>query len=316
MKRFILIALLVLPISACRSINDNGPDISFIGISSGTLATPLDELEFKDRFSTDELNLVAVVAFRDPVDETNVQATWFSPDDRRMPLGRKTIKMESGATIARFSFASREEWQNVPFMLDIRANLGEGENRRTASGQLNFFVGMDDKQVASYWDDFNAYRDNEREKRAMYARKKQAEEKVMAQARLRLNASVAGIAHRYDVNGDGAEEIIIIDPPRSEPFMGAAETGAVFSADVKKFSITNLSGATVLETREEGKGIVMYGIQGPLATGLPEGADIHLVLYPLFVSIEWSENEKRCKQMFTFNEKWIDEGEGVVCRQH
>ena len=312
MKRLILISLAGLLVTACGPKPEQA-EISFLGIASGTLKTPLNELAFKDRFNTDETNLVAVVAFGESVDETDVQATWFSPDDRKMPLGRKSITMESGATIARFSFATRDEWQKSPFMLDIRTKTGEGEEAKSSSGQLHFFVGLDDKQIVAYNDEYSAYKDHEAEKKKMYAMKKEKEESARDKVRLRLNASVADIGHRYDVNGDGEEELIIIDPPTDEPFMGATETGAVFSADVDKFSITNLSGSTVLETREEKVSSVLYGIQGPLETSVPKGEETHLVLFEDSVTISWEEDKTNCTQIFTFDENWVNEGEGVVC---
>ncbi|HCI03886.1 MAG: hypothetical protein QF755_01875 [Candidatus Peribacteraceae bacterium] len=312
MKRFLLITLSALFVVSCGPKTEQA-EITFLGISSGTLKTPLNELAFKDKFNIDETNLVAVVAFGESVDETDVQATWFSPDDRRMPLGRKSITMESGATIARFSFATRDEWQKSPFMLDIRTKTGEGEESKTSSGQLHFFVGLEEKQIVAYNDEYNAYKEHEADKRKMYALKKEKEEKAKTIALARLGGSVADIGHRYDVNGDGQEELIIIDPPSDEPFMGATETGAVFSADVKKFSISNLSGSTVLETIEEGGEIIMHGVQGPLATSFKEGKEIHLVLYPDSVTIEWDDKELVCKQIFKFDKDWVNEGEGVVC---
>lgn len=312
MKRLLPIILSALFIVSCGPKPEQA-EITFLGIASGTLKTPLNDLAFKDRFEVDENKLVAVVAFGESVDETDVQATWFSPDDRRMPLGRKSITMESGATIARFSFATNDEWQNSPFMLDIRTKTGEGEEAKTSSGQLHFFVGLDEKQIVAYNDEYSAYKEHEAQKRRMYAQKQEKEEKAKTIAMARLGGSVADIGHRFDVNGDGEEELIIIDPPSDEPFMGATETGAVFSADVKKFAITNLSGSTVLETIEEGGEIIMHGIQGPLATSFKAGSEIHLVLYPESVTIKWEENDSVCKQMFMFGEGWIDEGAGVVC---
>tara|TARA_B100001964_G_C14169724_1_gene570870 strand:- start:817 stop:1416 length:600 start_codon:yes stop_codon:yes gene_type:complete len=198
-------------------------------------------------------------------------------------------------------------------MLDIRTKTGEGEEAKSSSGQLHFFVGLEEKRIVAYNDEYSAYKDHEAEKRKMYTIKKEKEESARDKVRLRLNASVADIGHRYDVNGDGEEELIIIDPPTDEPFMGATETGAVFSADVKKFSITNLSGSTVLETREETGEVIIHGVQGPLATSFKKGKEIHFVLYPDSVTIEWGEDDSVCKQIFKFDKEWVDEGEGVVC---
>jgi len=311
MKKLILLFSSFLAISACSS--PEAAEITFLGISSGTLTTAIDDLEFKDRFNKDEKNLVALVAFGESVDETDVQATWFSPDDRKMPLGRKSITMESGATIARFSFASTEDWQASPFMVDIRTRTGEGEDVKTSDEQLHFFVGLDENKITAYWDEFNSYKEHEAEKQRVYAMKREMEEKAKEEVRMRLKASVADIVHRYDVNGDGEEELIIIDPPLEEPFMGAEEEGAVFAADVSKFSISNLSGATVLETREEKVSMVIYGIQGPLETSVPKDEEIHLVLYPEYVTISWEEDELSCSQEFTFDEDWVEVGGEKVC---
>lgn len=147
------------------------PEISFIGIASGTLATRGDDLLFSDRFEANQHNLVGIVAFSQVVDGTTVQATWFSPDDRRMPLGRTNIVTESGAQIARFSLASREDWQKSPFMLKIRAWHGEEDAKKTASGSVQFYIDMTDDEVIEY---LEGYAEWERQREE--ERKKQEEE--------------------------------------------------------------------------------------------------------------------------------------------
>lgn len=141
------------------------PVIEFIGASTGTLTTDLKELKFKDRFETDEHQIVAVVSFAQIEQGSIVQATWFSPDDRRMPLGRKEIVTQSGAKLARFSIATTEDWKPAPYMLDIRAMTGEGEKQLTATGSIHFFIGMDDDEVQEYWTEYQAYQDQQAEER-------------------------------------------------------------------------------------------------------------------------------------------------------
>jgi len=155
--KYVASALLVL-LCGCVFTTPS-PEISFIGISEGNLETSPDDFVFKDKFEPDQHEIVGVVGFSTVAEGTRVQATWFSPDDRKMPMGRKTITVASGATIARFSIASTQDWQPSPYMLDIRAMFGEADEVRTASGQVHFFIGMEDEDVTKYWEEWSAWKE-------------------------------------------------------------------------------------------------------------------------------------------------------------
>ncbi|MFH1671108.1 MAG: hypothetical protein ABIA92_06050 [Patescibacteria group bacterium] len=308
LKLFLLLTVLLL--SACTPVAQK-PFINFIGISSGTLATNLDELEFTDSFDVIQRNIVAVISFSEVAAGTNVQATWFTPDDRRMPLGRKNIIVESGATIARFSLASKEDWTPAPFMLDIRAQSGEGETAKTASGQIHFFIGMTDTQKDEYKEEFSAWKEHEEIKRKEYERKQQQENQLLLGVQTHLNAPEAGIGFRYDLIGDTDEELIIIDPMPEEPFFGATATGAVFSADVDQISIIDQSGSTIFSLKQEGGDHLVYGMQGPLGASVNTNEQVHTDVFEDAIVIEWKEKKVTCTQRFTLKDDWVKEDEKV-----
>ena len=303
-----MIIVSALMLGACAPATQK-PFIDFIGISSGTLSTNLDELDFTDSFDVIQRNIVAVVSFSEVAAGTNVQATWFTPDDRRMPLGRKNIIVESGATIARFSLASKEDWTPAPFMLDIRAQSGEGETAKTASGQIHFFVGMKEDQIDEYKEEFEAWKEHEEIKRKEYERKQQHENQLLLGVQTHLNAPEAGIGFRFDLTGDTDEELIIIDPMPEEPFFGATATGAVFSADVDQISIIDQSGSTIFSLKQEGGDHLVYGIQGSLGASVNTNEQVHANVFENAVELRWEEKKEACSQRFTIQEDWITENE-------
>ena len=172
------------------------PTIEFIGVSTGTLTTDVNQLNFKDRFSVKEHDIVAVVSFAQIEEGTRVQATWFSPDDRRMPLGRKEIVTQSGAKLARFSISSAEDWQPAPYMLDVRAMVGEGEHMLTASGSLHFFIGMDDEDVLEYQEELAAYKKQQEEEI------RKAEAAAAAQAEAEAKAKEGPVTETGGIRGE------------------------------------------------------------------------------------------------------------------
>lgn len=148
MRRFFVLGSLLL-LTACGSA-DLQPVINFIGVATGALATDLSSLHFSDRFAVTDRQLVGVAGFSHIEEGSTVQATWFSPDDRHMPLGRTSIVAESGATIVRFSFASSKNWQPAPYMLRIDAMTSRGERQFIGTGSLQFFIGQSDADIAAY----------------------------------------------------------------------------------------------------------------------------------------------------------------------
>ena len=73
-----------------------------------------------------------------------------------MPLGRTKIVTESGARIARFSFANKLEWEAAPFKLIVRA-WPEEDMAKTTSGSVQFFVGMNEEDIQAYSEEYDAY---------------------------------------------------------------------------------------------------------------------------------------------------------------
>ncbi len=136
------------------------PVISFIGASTGTLATDVRAFKFSDHFSANDRQIVVLVSFKQISDATNVVATWFSPDDRSMPIGRKTIVTASGATMVRFSIASSIAWKPAPYkvLIDVVAQQNPHAQPMIASGSLQFFIGMRDDEIKQYRDAYAAWK--------------------------------------------------------------------------------------------------------------------------------------------------------------
>ena len=103
------IAFSLVVLTACGSVPPP-PSIKFIGIAEGTLQTDVQSLKFSDIFERKTRSIVGAVSLSKPMDGATVVGTWFSPDDRSMPLGRTNILLESGATLARFSLANANDW--------------------------------------------------------------------------------------------------------------------------------------------------------------------------------------------------------------
>ena len=147
--------LCIIPVFLCTGCIFSRPEpvLSEIGLSKerGALIAPINELRFQERFNVTDHEIVSVVRFDHVSNGTTVQATWFSPDDRAIPFAQNAILIASGAKIARFGIASEDDWKPAPYMLDIRAWNGESEPRMTASGQVHFFIGMNDEEVDAYW---------------------------------------------------------------------------------------------------------------------------------------------------------------------
>jgi len=156
------LAALALLLSACAPAPAR-PVIGFVGIGTGTLQTDLAQLSFRDRFEPSQRELIGVVAFEHVADGTIVQADWHAPDDRAPPLGRTTVVTQSGAKIARFSFARNEDWDASPYLLNVFALVGEGEEQQTASGSVQFFIGMTDEEIAAYRDAYAAWEREEKD---------------------------------------------------------------------------------------------------------------------------------------------------------
>lgn len=290
------------------------PKIGFIGIAEGDLQSKLEDLKFTDRFDTDQRAIVGVVQFTQIADGTTVQATWFSPDDRRMPMGRTTITTQSGAKVARFSIASTEDWPRAPSMLDIRAMTGEGERMRTASGSAHFFIGMKDREVEDYWKDFAAWQEAERQKSAFFAELQRLTDRARDAARDWMDAPKAEISFRGDIAGDAGEELLVSDPPsEGPPGMGSgtqAASGAIMAVTADRFALTNMSGALMLILRQRGRERILSGKDGALGVSFRTSDPVTVNIFHRRLHLSWmQEDDQSCSQSVILS------GSGVLVGQ-
>lgn len=168
-----LIGSSLLLLAACGA-EPQPPVLTFVGTASGTIETPTDALLFTDRFPDDLRSIVGVAAFETAPEGTEVMASWFMPDDRRPPFGRRNLTVESGALVARFTLASGGAWEAGPYLLQIHARMPtkEDESPLTASGSVQFFVGMTEEEIAAYREEYAAW---EEARRAQAAAQEAAE---------------------------------------------------------------------------------------------------------------------------------------------
>lgn len=162
----VIISSLLL-LAACGA-ESQPPVLTFVGTASGTIETPTDALVFSDRFPDDLRSIVGVAAFETAPDGTEVMASWFMPDERRPPFGRRNLTVESGALVARFTLATVGAWEPGPYLLQIHARMPtkEGEPPLTASGSVQFFVGMTEEEIEAYREEYAAWGKERREQTA------------------------------------------------------------------------------------------------------------------------------------------------------
>lgn len=268
-----------------------GPKLSFIGIATGTLVTDLNALAFNSAFGTDDRNLVAVVGFEDVQEGTTVQATWFSPDDRQMPLGRTSIITQSGARIARFSFVSKDPWAAAPYMLQIHAFIGGGKSMRSATGSVSFFIGMNDLQIAEYRREFESWKAVEASQRTKWEREQAAFQQLLARIREELTFEYSTVLLRTDLTGDGSEDYVISDNAEEGTQIGGA--GVLVSSDVGRFAVVSNSGSVLFAVRDHGKKRIAESLGMTLTDTLPIGdKTMQLSVLPSFaLSLYWPRGD-------------------------
>jgi hypothetical protein len=289
--RSVLIASALL-LTACTSA-DTRPVISFIGIATGTLVTELNDLQFNSMFDRDERNLVAVVGFEHVQEGTVVQATWFSPDDRRMPLGRTSIITQSGAKIARFSFASKDPWAAAPYMLQVDAFGSEGTDIGTATGSVSFFIGMNDAEIATYRREYGEWLRVETENRQAWEAEQARFQQLLGVIRRRENFEHSTVLLRNDLTGDRLEDYVIADIPEDLPPTTAP--GVLLSATVGRFVMVNNSGVTLFSLNDEGRKRLAVSGDTTLTDVLPQTETIQLTILPSFgISLYWPVDEQVC----------------------
>lgn len=135
--RTVLLTLCSILLVSCTSVQ---PEIGFIGVGSGTVQTHTQDIVFSEEFPAGIQSVTAAIQFTAIEDGTHIMASWFSPDERRPPFGRRTITIQSGATVARFDLGNHEGFPPGQYLLRIDART-EGEDPKVASGSLTFWVG-------------------------------------------------------------------------------------------------------------------------------------------------------------------------------
>lgn len=299
------VPLIALLLTGCAGAGK--PVISFIGIGTGTLATDLNTVQFGQTFKTTDTSLVAAIAFDYIADGTRVQATWFSPDDRSMPLGRTEITTESGAQVARFSFGSREEWKPAPYMLIIDAQSGQGETMKRATGSLSFFIGMEDDDIRAYLEDFQKYKQEESAQIAEYQAEADAKSKLIERVSNELGFKHGSLVYEGNLLGDEGIEYVIDDKEEPQPFMGSP--GVQYTGTVSNAAVINASGATIFAITD---GEARSGDQ-TLFDELPSG-DVQMTILPSStISLSWQDGEKTCSVDLTWSNGNYQSGD-AVCR--
>lgn len=291
MKRLLLV-LSFLFLTACSAGNDR-PVISFIGVATGSLSTDLNRLHFQTQFTAMQRSIVAVVGFAHIKQGTTVQATWFSPDDRHMPLGRTSIVTESGATVTRFSFASTKDWQPAPYMLQIDAMTQNGNTQATGTGSLQFFIGMNDADIAAYQADYAGWKQADVAERVAWDHDRQVEQALLDHVRTTLGFPSISIVEKQDVVGDAAPEYVVND---AKDLPGPqAQQGVLLSAAVHQAAIINQSGSVILSIRQIGGKRQVESAGKTLINDLPQEGDIQMTIIPSrLLSLSWVDGKKQC----------------------
>lgn len=139
------------------------PKVAFVGVASGSLATPLSDLAFTGVFPDGVVSVTAAVKIDHSVDGTKVMASWFHPDDREPPFGRRTLVIASGATVARFNLENPEGFPKGMYLLQVQ--LFDEGNAPAGSGSVAFSVDMTEKDLQEYQAELNAWNRGHEKKR-------------------------------------------------------------------------------------------------------------------------------------------------------
>ncbi len=274
------------------------PKINFIGIGTGTLTSDVNKINFNQMFTVKERQLIAVVSFEKIEDGSTVQATWFSPDERSIPLGRTPIVTQSGARIARFSFASQVDWKAAPYELRIDVQSKNGKPPLTTSGSLHFFIGMTEKDIQAYAQDYGAWMKQEDRQRQLGDKQVALENSLMAKAKTYLGATDdVSILLRKDLNADGKDDYLVSPGNPDEMPINAAAPGTLFSGTLKQFAVVNESGSLVLLMKRSGKNAVLTDGAQKEITKVEAADAVNIVILPSqTIALSWANKEKNCTQ--------------------
>lgn len=293
-----VIFTLTMTLSACGS-EVVQPRINFIGIGSGTLASDVNAIQYAQTFSPDAKSLVAVVSFADIADKSTVQATWFSPDERTMPLGRTTIQTDSGAKLTRFSFVSKQEWEPAPYLLRIDVQSGtDPKTMKTTSGSLAFFIGMDDKSIKAYLEDLAVWKYEEQRRSAVLNEQLQRERDMTDATAAMLGAFATRIALVADFIGQGAQEYFLVGQTAEEasiPPAGGGAPNVLYSGTPQGFAIVDGSGGVLLAVGETVKGKrIVRDAKSTIFTGLPKTGELGVVVLPSkTIAVTWQKSDRQ-----------------------
>lgn len=298
MKHLLILLALVLVAVGAYSYSQftatTNTDINFIGIATGTLATDVNDLTFSPTFSVDDHEIVGVVSFDSIQEGSIVQATWFSPDDRRIPLGRKEIVTQSGAKVAKFSIANSATWEPSPYMLDIYV-YNPTRTKTTASGSTHFFIGMEEEAIREYLTEYRTYKQLELEERNRREAEQRENETIKDMVSRNWNADDAGISLRLDITGDGKEELFITDPIIGPDAQYSDNT--ILSMDIDNMAIYDKSGSgSALFLLESGRREKLVHVDGiTLDQPILTGDQIKLTIpSESTLRLEWNEGTDAC----------------------
>ncbi len=307
MRKLFSLVLGLSVLIGCTPTTD--PTIKFMGISPGGMQSTLEELKFGDRFSEDIKEFVAVVALENAQDGTNVQATWFSPDERSMPLGRTTIVTQSGATIARFTFATTQEWNPFPYKLMVDV-MNPETTKVSASGSLQFYIGMTDAQITQYQKEWTEYSNRFEEQKA--AMKAEGEfEQALAASTEKTFASPAILALKKDLLGDTENEYVFVDTAGQPPFMPAQSATLQMEGTANQFVVVHADGTQVLSMLLKGrKSEVRSGDKVLTSIPVTTGVKVSLLATGTWV-LQWEASGKNCVQEIRKAEDAYEAAEAV-----
>lgn len=294
MKRSLIFVCFGFLLAACSP--EVRPVIQYIGIAEGNMQSDINQLKFQDRFESTQHELIALIAFSEIEDGTTVQATWFSPDDRTMPLGRTSVVTDSGATIARFTLASREDWEPAPLMLQIEAFKGEEGSGLSGSGTLQFFIGMTDEEITEYMDEFSAWKKQQQEQNSALLAEETFELGLQQQAKDLLQSESVVLASRDDLLSETGLEYVYLDTEGLAPYVASDNASFQLEAEVRQLVILNASGGVLFSLLDEGNAHELTVGEQKLASLQPDaGVKVGLLTTGTWV-LTWNEDDALCSQ--------------------
>ncbi len=286
--KHVLVACAVIALVGC---SQQKPSIQFIGVSSGTLTTNIDSLRFRSNFLTNEHRILGVASFSAPMDGSSVSATWFSPDERQMPMGRTSIVLQSGATVARFSLQAKDDWKPSPFEFRIDVYAPGDTNVLVASGSIPFFIGMSDAEIREYTEEYKAWQHADATERSAWETKKAQEDAIVRSVALMLKENNVELATRYDIDGDGSDEFLVATKQDGPP---GGELGVVSALNITTFALVDASGSSLLSLQRQKKDRVLQARNDVLYRAFPSGEITLTLLSSGTFSFGWEATSSLC----------------------